>query len=195
MREGELMRSARCLAAVVLLGFAAACASSPPALDAPIAPVADVEANYQLGTGDKVLVTVFGHQDLTGEYALDGAGEISMPLIGAVAARNLTSSQLAEQLETRYRSGYLNAPQITVEVLEYRPYYILGEVNSPGSYPFTNGLTVMNAVATAQGYTYRADMRRVYVKRAGEPAEAAVALSAATPVYPGDTIRIPERRF
>jgi polysaccharide export outer membrane protein len=185
------------LLAGLMMVLVAACSSSAPmtAVQAPAAAPQDVEVNYQLGTGDKVLVTVFGHDDLTGEYALDGAGEISMPLIGTIQARGLTSSQLGDQIVQSYSNGYLNAPQITVEVLQYRPYYILGEVNSPGSYPFTNGLTVLNAVATAQGFTSRADVRRVFVKRAGEAGEAVVALEGATPVFPGDTIRIPERRF
>ncbi len=82
-----------------------------------------------------------------------------------------------------------------MEVLNYRPFYILGEVNKPGEYPYTNGLTVMNAVATAEGFTYRANTKRVFIKRADTSEEQEYPLNSTTPVAPGDTIRVAERFF
>jgi polysaccharide export outer membrane protein len=104
-------------------------------------------------------------------------------------------NQLQAEIEGKLRPDYLKDPHVSIEVLNYRPFYILGEVMKPGEYPYTNGLTVLNAVATANGFTYRADTRKVYIKRASEPGELEYKLNAVTTVQPGDTIRIGERFF
>jgi protein involved in polysaccharide export with SLBB domain len=112
-----------------------------------------------------------------------------------VKANGLSTSELAVVIQNALKNGYITNPQVSVEVLNYRPFYILGEVTKPGEYPFANGLTVLNAVATANGFTYRADTHRVFIKRANETAEHEVDLTTTTPVEPGDTIRIKERLF
>jgi polysaccharide export outer membrane protein len=112
-----------------------------------------------------------------------------------VQAEGLTISELQTSIADALSQGYINEPRVNAEVLNYRPFYILGEVNSPGEYPYTNNLTVLNAVATAEGFTYRADTRRVYIKRADGVSEQAFPLTTATQVAPGDTIRIGERFF
>lgn len=150
---------------------------------------------YRLGTGDRLRVTVFGEEELSGEFVVDGAGAVSLPLVGEVDARGLTLREFRTQVEAQLSEGYLNDPRVSAEVLNYRPYYILGEVEESGEYPYTDGLTVMNAVATAGGFTYRANTRIVYIKRAGSNDERAYPLTATTPVQPGDTIRIAERYF
>ena len=153
-----------------------------------------VEA-YRLGPGDKLRVTTFGEDSLTGRFDVSAAGAVSMPLIGEVRAQGLTTTELQQRIEAALRDGYLKAPNVSVEVLSYRPFYILGEVQKPGEYPYTSGLTVMNAVATANGFTYRANTRRVRIRRAGEAGEREYPLTTTTPVAPGDTIRIRERLF
>jgi len=152
-------------------------------------------AEYVLGPGDKIRVIVFAEDNLSGEFVVDGAGSISMPLIGEVRANGKSIRELQRSVETSLLQGYLNDPKVSAEVLNFRPYYILGEVEESGEYPFSTGLTVVNAVATAGGFTYRANTRAVYIKRAGDSKEVQYILTTTTPVQPGDTIRIIERRF
>jgi polysaccharide export outer membrane protein len=177
------------LAAFMLMTGTAARAQDP------VQEVARVIAEYRLGSGDKIRVITFGEESLTGEFQVGGSGKVSMPLIGEVDAQGLSVAQFQKAVETRLKDGYLREPKVSVEVLNYRPFYILGEVKKPGEYPYTNGLTVMNAVATAEGFTYRANNKKVFIKRANSEREAEYPLSSATPVAPGDTIRITERFF
>ncbi len=158
------------------------------------APVRDIAA-YKLGAGDKIRVITFGEEALTGEFQVGGSGKVSLPLIGEVAAAGLTIPEFQKAVETSLKDGYLRDPRVSVEVLNYRPFYILGEVKKPGEYPYTNGLTVMNAVATAEGFTYRANMKRVFIKRSDSSDEQEYPLDSVTPVAPGDTIRVAERFF
>ncbi len=151
--------------------------------------------SYRLGSGDKIRVITFGEESLTGEFFVGGSGKVSLPLVGEVQAAGLTIPEFQKKVETALQDGYLKEPRVSVEVLNYRPFYILGEVNKPGEYPYTNGLTVMNAVATAEGFTYRANTKRVMIKRADSALEQEFPLTSTTPVAPGDTIRIRERFF
>ncbi|HVI33724.1 polysaccharide biosynthesis/export family protein [Phenylobacterium sp.] len=150
---------------------------------------------YRLGSADKIRVITYGEESLTGEFTVGGSGKVSLPLIGEVDAVGLTAREFQERVETALKHGYLKDPRVSVEVLNYRPFYILGEVNKPGEYPYTNGLTVLNAVATAEGFTYRANKGKVFIKRADGEKEEAYPLTSTTKVAPGDTIRIGERFF
>ncbi|MFT3997815.1 MAG: polysaccharide biosynthesis/export family protein, partial [Asticcacaulis sp.] len=132
------------------------------------AEVQQVIYQYRLGAGDKVRLIVFGEKDLGGEYVVNGAGTISLPLIGEIKASGLTVTELQQSVAASYASGYLRDPKVNFEVLNFRPFYILGEVNKPGEYPYVTGLTVVNAVARAEGYTYRADKRKVFIKHASD---------------------------
>lgn len=156
---------------------------------------AQEQSAYQLGSGDKLRVTVFGDEDLSGEFDLDGAGNFSMPLIGKVVAGGLTLDQAEDEVERLLLDGYLVNPRVSIEVLNYRPFYILGEVNSPGSYAYVSGMTVLNAVALAGGYTYRAREENVRITRASDPEKQEVPVSITEVVLPGDIIRVPERHF
>ncbi|AYV45597.1 polysaccharide biosynthesis protein [Caulobacter flavus] len=176
--------------------------AAPPAAAAPqqaapstAAPATPADPDYQLGSGDKVRVTVFGEPTLSGEFYVTGSGLVSLPLLGEVKAAGLSVRQFQETVETALRNGYLKQPRVSAEVLNFRPFYILGEVSKPGTYPYTSGLTVQNAVATAGGYTYRADKNKVYIKRLGEEKETKMSLTPSTQVAPGDTVRIGERFF
>jgi polysaccharide export outer membrane protein len=151
--------------------------------------------DYKLGVSDKVRIVVYNEPTLSGEFPVNANGAIAFPLIGDVPASGQTATQLARQIEAKLADGLLRDPKVSIDVASFRPFYILGEVNKPGEYPYSVGLSVLNAVATAQGFTYRADKRRVYIKSAGENGETVQRLDSATPVKPGDTIRIGERFF
>ena len=158
------------------------------------ASVADDE-HYTLGSGDKLKITVYGEEDLGGEFAIDGSGHIQLPLVGQVKAAGLTLHQFVAELTTALQNGYLKDPKISAQVLNYRPFYIIGEVNKPGEYPYENGLTVLRAVALAGGYTYRANDGKVYVRRVNDSDETSMPADSKTRIFPGDIVRIPERIF
>ena len=181
-------KMAMCRTAIAVQMLILAAAISP-------ASAASVDAKYILGSGDRLKITVFGEADLSGEYEIDGVGVVAFPLIGEVPAAGGTARVLEGRIVKKLQGGFLKNPTVSIEILTYRPFFILGEVRRPGSYPYKNGLTVLNAVAMAEGFTYRADQRRVFIKRDGEVDERVYTLSGTTPVLPGDTIRIPDRRF
>lgn len=180
---------------------------SRPAPAASAAPVADgatvtpatadapVDAAYVLGSGDKVRITVYNEDTLSGEYEVDGSGQLSLQLIGAIKASGLTVPQLTSIIEDKLRQGYLRNPSVAVEVLNYRPFYVLGEVKEPGKYPFVSGMTVLNAIALAGGYTYRGKKDRAMLIRAKDPAKKEQVVTPSEAVMPGDIIRVPERIF
>ena len=167
---------------------------SPSLAAGTAAPSAD-PSQYRLGPNDKIRVMTFGEPTLTGDFFIAGSGNVALPLLGELPAAGMTAPEFQKSVENALRQDYLKNPQVSVEVLTYRPYYILGEVNKPGEYPYTNGLTVMNAVATANGFTYRANKKKVTIRHAGADGERSTRLTSTTPVAPGDTIRIKERFF
>jgi len=150
---------------------------------------------YALRPNDQVRVQVYNEPDITGDYQVDSAGYLSIPLAGRVKAAGLTASQLEHSITSRLKGGILNDPRVTIQVSTYAPIYIHGEVKKSGEFPFRPGLTVMDAVAAAGGFTYRADDSRAYVRRSGAAAEFVYPLDARVLVFPGDNIRIPERYF
>lgn len=153
--------------------------------------------SYILGPGDRVRITVFGEDRLSGEYVVTSTGELSFPLIGNVAVKGSSIADLQSLLRTRLSAGYLKDPRITAEVLIFRPFYVLGEVARPGQYPYVDGLTIQQAIATAGGYTYRAKRTKVYLRGPQKQDESAVDLKKdpLKGVGPGDTIRVAERFF
>ena len=152
-------------------------------------------AAYTFGPGDKLRINVFNEPNLTGEYAVSTNGTISFPLIGMVNVGGKNIDQVAADLTSKVGAGYMNNPKISVEVLNYRPYYILGEVAKPGEYPYVAGMTVEQAVAAAGGFNYRANQKRINIRRNVNPQERSIKLDSETPVkvMPGDTIRVLER--
>ncbi|WP_174301078.1 polysaccharide biosynthesis/export family protein [Caulobacter sp. S45] len=170
-------------------------AVAPVSASASSGPADPKDMNYHLGAADKLRVIVFEEAGLSGEFVISDTGEIAFPLIGNVHAAGLTVAQVQEALRSRLADGLLRDPHVSVEVEMHRPFYILGEVQKPGEYPFTNGLTVLNAVATAGGFTYRANTRIVTIRHAGALKAAPVRLTDASEVGPGDTILIRERFF
>jgi polysaccharide export outer membrane protein len=157
--------------------------------------VAENNASYHLGGGDKLKITVFNQEDMNGEYTVDGAGNVSLPLIGTVAAKGLTLAEFENRLKGKLSPDYLLNPKIAIQVLNYRPFYILGEVKKPDSYPYVSGMTYLTAVAIAGGYTYRAKENVAYVIHASNPEQKEVETKLEEAVQPGDIIRIDERLF
>ncbi|MDP6589159.1 MAG: polysaccharide biosynthesis/export family protein [Alphaproteobacteria bacterium] len=144
---------------------------------------------YRLGPGDRLSVVVFGQDDLSGELAVDGQGRISMPLIGQVQAQNRTVNELQQIVTDMLSDEYLIDPRISVEVTNYRPFYIYGQVNKPGSYPYVSGMTVRQAIALAGGYTRRASEEPVSITRTTPDELLDLEGYLKTVVLPGDTIR------
>lgn len=155
----------------------------------------DDTATYKLGTGDQLHITTFDEPQLTGDFVVGSDGHISMLMVGDIQARGRTTDEVRKDIEARLADGYIRNPTVSVQVTTLRPFYILGEVNKPGRYPYEDGLTVMSAVATAGGFTYRANTGKVFIKHAGENFEVKEDVTAATEVEAGDTIRIAESYF
>ena len=160
----------------------------------PLSPASAAES-YVLGPNDRVRLKVYGEPDIAGEYEVDNNGNVSIPLAGHIRAAGLTTRQLEHSIVSALSKGIVRDPRVNVEIALYRPYYILGEVKKGGEYPYRLGLTVMDAVASAGGFTYRANENKVYLRRSGAGVEEVHALDAPIPVFPGDNIRIPERYF
>ena len=152
-------------------------------------------AAYKLGTGDKLRLTIYDEKDLSGEFSLNDQGAVTLPLVGPVFLLGKTISESETIITERYAKDYLVNPRVNLEVLNYRPFFILGEVRSPGSYPYINGMTVVNAVALAGGYTPRSNRDRIVIKRASDPSVGEQGVREDGVVLPGDVIRVPERFF
>ena len=195
MRVGLKVRSSSAFAVLALCGSLHPVLALAAPKSEPSAQTASAPYQYRLGSGDKVQITTFGEPTLSGSFDVSGAGMVALPLVGEVKAGGLTSVEFGRAVEAAFRDGFLKDPKVSVEVVGYRPFYILGEVGRPGQYPYISGLTVLNAVATANGFTYRADTHHVFIKRAAETVEHRVDLTTVTAVEPGDTIRIKERYF
>jgi protein involved in polysaccharide export with SLBB domain len=157
------------------------------------APARALPGSYVLGANDQIHVQVYNEPTVTGDYTIDGAGILSVPAAGRVRAAGLTTEQLERRLTAKLNSGILKDARVTVQVSNYAPFYIRGEVKKPGEFPYRPGLTLGDAVALAGGYTYRADESRAYVRPAGAGSETTRSLAVDPPIAPGDNIRIPER--
>ncbi len=150
---------------------------------------------YALGTGDRVQITVFGHEDLSGELTISETGTVSLPLAGSLNLNGLTVHQAEQAVVDALKPDYLLNPKVSVEVLNYRPFYILGEVQEPGAYPYVTGMTVTEAVALGGGFTYRARKERMVIIRATDPARTEQSVSDSDAVLPGDVVKVLERFF
>lgn len=179
----------------LVLAALAACTSAPlPASDSQAFSAPNPE--YTLGPGDKVRVNVFGEAELSGEFLVSNRGTVAMPLVGDVPANGLTLAAFSHAIQEKLvATDLFRSPRVSTDVLAYRPFYILGEVSDPGQYPYAIGMTVTKAVATAGGFTYRANSNVVFVTREGNTREIPLHVTAASWIGPGDTIRVSERNF
>jgi protein involved in polysaccharide export with SLBB domain len=155
---------------------------------------ADVASH--LHAGERIKITVYGEEALTGEYDINPAGHVAMPLIGAIKAAGRSQSEFARDVANRFsRGGFLQDPHVTVAVVQFKPFYVLGEATTPGEYPFRSGLNVHSAVAMAGGFTYRASRSYVLIRHVGDEVWKEYSLTEPVPIAPGDLIRVPERYF
>jgi polysaccharide export outer membrane protein len=189
----------KCVIAILAL-----LASSLTACDGPRGIVGELPAQsamaqsaaYLLSPGDKLRVTVFNEPDLTGEFQINHSGNIAFPLVGTIPAAGLSVPEFQNQLLRRLRGGYVRNPRVSIEIANYRPFNVFGEVRNAGQYPFRPGLTVQDAIAMAGGFTYRANSRTAYIRRANANGEMTVKLDGPrVSILPGDDVRVPERYF
>lgn len=145
--------------------------------------------------GEKIKITVYNEPSLSGDYDIDPNGVISLPLAGTVRAVGLTQVQLEQELAKKFRTDYLRNPKVTVAILQYRPIYIVGEVEKQGEYPYKPGLNVLTAMAMAGGGSYRANRNYVLIQHFGEKNMKEYPQSATSMILPGDLIKVPERYF
>jgi protein involved in polysaccharide export with SLBB domain len=189
----KMVQSVGVLAAAIL-GLAVASCDGPRGIDT-TSSVSTHPTQYRLSHGDKLKVTVFNEPDFSGEFQVNDGGRVAFPMIGEVPAAGTSVSEFKERLSARL-GGAVRQPRVSVEVLTYRPFNVFGEVRNSGQHPFRPGLTVQDAVALAGGYTYRANTRTVYLRRAGAQGEITVDLDGqAIMIMPGDNVRVPERYF
>jgi protein involved in polysaccharide export with SLBB domain len=169
-----------------------------------LGPVSEAEQNAiieaakgspRLQAGEKIRLTVYGEASLSGDYQIDPSGYLSLPLAGTVKAAGLTQAELEQELSRKFRSEYLRNPKVTVSITEFRPFYILGEIERPGAYPYTSGLNVLSSIAIAGGTTYRGSRSTVLIQHPGESGMREYPLASSVPILPGDIIRIPQRYF
>lgn len=205
-----LAKAMQSFAVAIMLTLAAGTASAQSALDPaggapprtpqPVSTRANTASlspsnEYRLGAGDRVRITVYGQNNLTGEYAVDGNGVLAFPLIGEVQAGGMTASELQRTIAQKLSPDYIKDPSVSAEVLTYRPFYILGEVRTPGSYPYVNGMAILNAIAVAGGFTYRAHEEKFYITRITNGHREKMAATPESDVLPGDIITVRERYF
>ena len=180
------------LAWVALIALLALAGCSSKSSDLPVLTAQPGVPSYRLGPGDRVEIRVLGADELSGRYSVQDDGTIRMLMAGEVPAGGLTPDQVQARIEQKLRSGrYITEPRVTVAVLTYRPYFILGEVAIPGAYPYVSGMKVLSAVAAGGGYSYRANQNFVIITRNGEDYRA----DTLTFVQPDDIIRVFERSF
>lgn len=154
-----------------------------------------VNKPYVLDAGDTIRVTVFEQEALSNTYAVDQSGYIAFPLVGAIAARGYTVQQIEGQIAQKLRNGYLRDPDVSVQVADYRPIFVMGEVGAAGQYSYVPGMTVYKAVAAAGGYTPRANQASVDITRQVNGEIMTGRVPTSDPVLPGDTIYLRERFF
>jgi polysaccharide export outer membrane protein len=180
---------ARALLAAVLLCLTAAFSVS--------AQIANNIPQYQLGSGDRLSIVFFGKHvsDLSGEYEIDGAGLIPMPLVGSIRVQGMTVAEAKSTIKAAYQPDYVLNPRISIQVLNYRPFYIMGQVESPGSYPYVNGISVLEAVVIAGGFTKRAKESEMQIIRGRDASRTKQDATPDTIILPGDVIEVPQRYF
>ena len=197
IRFGNFRQGWRLLLTLPWLGLAASCANSTLPVVSASTINAELNSGYRIATGDELKVTVFDEESLTGQFEIGDGGLLAMPLIGAIDVDGLTATDVAAMVEKQLKDGgYVLAPRVSVEVLEHRPFFILGEVAKPGEYPYTGDLTLAQAVAKAGGYTPRAEKGTIELTRQAWRSARLVKIDAqALKIAPGDTIIVREAFF
>lgn len=182
-------------AALVLASCGVGGSLGPASLEDQQARAQAATTTPHLQPGEKIRINVFGESSLSGDYEIDQSGFVSLPLAGTIKAAGFTQPELEQELAKKFRSEYLRNPKVTVTLVSLRPFYIVGEVEKPGEYPYKSGLNVLTALALAGGATYRGSRSNVYIQRVGESGMREYPLSSSVMILPGDLIRVPERYF
>ncbi|GHD40367.1 polysaccharide export protein [Thalassobaculum fulvum] len=186
-RAGGLLSPVLALAAALVL---TACGSTP-APEEPTPPL----AAYVIGAGDRVKVTVLEIKDMTVEADVADDGTIELPLVGSVRIAGRTAPEVRTALSERLARDFIKDPKVNVEVSKYRPFYVLGQVNRPGSYPFEPEIDIRRAVAIAGGFNRRADTSSAYLVRELGDRDDRRRVDLRTRVFPGDVIEVDRRLF
>lgn len=186
----------RVLGLILCLAWFTPVMAGTPREDAePQATVLDRLSNYQLGPGDRIKIAVYEEEDLTVETDLTDAGTIAYPFLGEIRAAGLTVGQLSALITGRLKGSYLINPKVSISVTQYRSFFIYGEVQKPGSYPYQPGLTVQRAVAIAGGFTERASRRAITLEKERDPAHTRLRVKLTDGVEPGDVVTVEESFF
>lgn len=183
-------------AAILLIGLqVGGCYTDFGPVIVPADPIPTQYTSTVLHVGDRIKVTVYGEESLNGVYDVNPAGNVTLPLAGTIKAAGRTTSQLQSEITRRYSSEYLTNPKVAVDIASLRPFFVMGEVRSPGQFDYRNGLNVINAISAAGGLTYRGDRGHVLIQHAGQEVWNEYPMTPSVPVAPGDQIRVPERYF
>lgn len=193
--EGEIVEGEGAVASVTQLPVSNTRGAVEPYGSRGTAAAYEFTTGYRVGAGDRMAVKVAGEADLTSEYVVDGSGNISLPYVQNITVAGMTTAQIERIISARLRAGYLRDPQVSVQVTTPRPFYILGEVNTAGSFSYQPGMTIQNAVAIAGGYGARADQRLVLLTRKNAAGTATYKVPVTTQIYPGDIVYVRERWF
>jgi polysaccharide export outer membrane protein len=155
----------------------------------------EFSSGYRVGAGDKLAIKVAGEADLTGEYVVDPSGVLSLPYVQSVPVAGLTTGDIETLIVSKLRDGFLRDPKVSVQAVNLRPFFIMGEVTTAGSFPYQGGLTVQQAIAVAGGYAPRADQGAVLITRRNATGTKTFKVPVTTQVYPGDIVFVRERWF
>jgi polysaccharide export outer membrane protein len=189
------MRLHALLLNLLIAGCASVTQSSVPVSPTTVA-VSTVDRNlYQLGSGDRIRIEIFGEPDLMTESLLEVTGTINFPLLGRIQAAGLTLKELEQSLAAKLKQGYLKNPNVRASIIQFRPIYVIGQVHHAGSYPYIEGLSVEKAIALAGGMTAIASSRKIYVLREKNSQNQREHAQLETPIFPGDTIVVEESLF
>ena len=167
----------------------------PPYGSSAVAAAYEFGGGYRIGAGDRVSAVVMGEPELSREYLVDGGGMIMMPLIGKMMIAGRTPDEAALSIRQKLQSGYLRNPQVSMQVVSLRPFFILGEVNQAGSFSYQPGMNVQNAIAIGGGYSARADQGSVLVTRKSASGTETFKAAVTAQVFPGDIVYVRERWF
>lgn len=189
MRQFSGIVAIACVMATTVAVHVPSAVAQQQAADAPAA------TDYRVGAGDRLKISVYNAEKLSGEYPVGGDGKIAVPMLGRVPVSGLTLEEVAETVTTRLKGGYILNPNVTVDMVAYRSVFILGEVEKPGQYPYVEGMTLLQLVAQAGGFTYRANRGTIKLRGEAEKKETKQKISGIAALSPGDTIVIMQRYF
>lgn len=195
MADDSLQSGPEAVSSISQLPSANAVGAIPPFATQGQAAAYEFGSGYRVGAGDRLSVRVVGELDLTGEYIVDATGVMSMPYVQSVPVAGLNTGQIERLIERKLKAGYLRDPKVSVQAINLRPFYIMGEVTTGGSFPYQPGITVQNAIAIAGGYGTRADKGVVLITRKSANGTKTFKVPVTTQVYPGDIVFVRERWF